>query len=200
MQNLIVKMRFGSLYFVGAQEIFGYLKIDPNMTFGVMMEEHMEEAVRLLFDQEALEAAFNQTQAFTDESSVTAFKNRPEHIEMILTRIEEYEDAHEKVTVEMQGRDAVLRLDLGDGLLVEGTRLAIGCIKMDPKMTCEMFIKKKIDPFFRAVINIQALKELYHRYPAFSHRDCEREFEGQPKLLQAALQRLKKIQKREKAW
>ncbi|MDG1950483.1 MAG: hypothetical protein P8J32_06755, partial [bacterium] len=110
------------------------------------------------------------------------------------------EDAHEKVTIEMRGRDAVLRLDLGEGLVIEGTRLVAGCIKMDPKMTCEMFIKKKIDPFFRAVINIQALKELYHRYPAFSQQDCEREFKGQDNLLQATLQRLHKIQKRERVW
>jgi hypothetical protein len=197
-REVIIKMLFCDAYFIGPREIMGYIKIDPNITLGVFVEECLEEVERVILDTDSLKESFEAHPAFTEQEAKELFKDRPDNLSATLSRLSEFSNAHEKVTVETTTDSIELTLDLGDGLIVKGTRKAFGCLKMDSTMTCEKFIKTKIDPFMRTVIGTQLIKDSYASSPAFDAKDCEKEFSENPKMLKAAKDRLRVFYKQKK--
>jgi len=57
----------------------------------------------------------------------------------------------------------------------------MGCLKMDPEMTCEKFIKTKFDYFTRKTFKVETIKKMFETHPAFTKEDCEYEFKNDSK-------------------
>jgi|GEM_PF-6849047 len=196
--KLVIKMLLGNAYFNGPREIFGYIRIDPNVTFDSFVEEHIEEVTKVIFDMDSVEESFNKYPAFTEEESKEVFANRPESLAEILDRLEEYKTQKEDTTIKINDDgEIVVIMSFGEGVVVEGVKKTMGCLKMDPEMTCEKFIKTKFDYFTRKTFKVETIKKMFETHPAFTKEDCEYEFKNEPKALIATLARLAQFSKQD---
>lgn len=198
MNQVVIKMLFEGVYFKGPREIIGYIKIDPSVTFDSFVREHMAEVAKMILDMDSVEESFNQYPAFTKQECEDIFENRPENLEVVLSRLEKFKEFQEFARIEVNDKgETIVSMSFGKGIVVEDLRQAMGCLKMDPEMTCEKFIKTRFDYFTRKTLKVDTVKTMFESHPAFTRKDCEREFKDNPEILRATIARLKQYSKQQ---